>query len=432
MSPATTPDHPSGPGRPRGGRRSERGYEILPSGACRIRMAGFPREVVADELAAQMRVAELRLARRDGNNPVAAPAGALMRTLGEAAEAFLVHKLARGGRVGEFTAAGRKHWTLATRPWREGPLAGRQLRSIGRDELQAVIDARTRTNRTSAHNEGEGLLAVLRHAQGSDVAFAASLLAVEVPRKQRRTRRDLTTVEFDYLIGFADERWARALQLASTLGWRLGEALALERSWVKLDERRILIPLEATKEKRPKQLDLTNEELDLLRSALLDVYQRLGDRTRYVFPRAGGTRWSPSSFREDVWAPAKRRAMVAWLTELGDHDPAAVVSRRLELQGRRQRDGALTDEEREELDVLPATPFDEVTLHTLRRTAVGWLRASGLPVEVIAQRLGHNDGGATLLRHYRYVRPDEARAALDSLGAGVRSALRGGDEDGAR
>jgi integrase len=70
-----------------------------------------------------------------------------------------------------------------------------------------------------------------------------------------------------------------------------------------------------------------------------------------------------------------------------------------------------------------ATPFDGITLHTLRRTCVGWLRASNLPVEVIAQRLGHNDGGATLLRHYRYVREGEARAALDRLGAGVRAYL---------
>jgi integrase len=98
-----------------------------------------------------------------------------------------------------------------------------------------------------------------------------------------------------------------------------------------------------------------------------------------------------------VWAPAKRAAIAAWRSEQGA-DP---------------------DDETE------ATPFDGVTLHTLRRTCVGWLRASQLPVEVIAQRLGHNDGGATLLRHYRYVREGEARSALDRLGAGVRGYLDG-------
>jgi integrase len=129
---------------------------------------------------------------------------------------------------------------------------------------------------------------------------------------------------------------------------------------------------------------------------LLDVYSRLGSETPYVFPKPRGSRWRYGHFHEDVWAPAKRDAIAAW----------------------RKAHGADPDDE------SATTPFDSVTLHTLRRTAVGWLRASHLPVEVIAQRLGHHDGGATLLRHYRYVREGEARAALDALGAGVRSRLR--------
>jgi integrase len=129
---------------------------------------------------------------------------------------------------------------------------------------------------------------------------------------------------------------------------------------------------------------------------LLDVYRRLGSDTPYVFPKPQGSRWRYGHFHEDVWAPAKRDAIADW----------------------RRQQGADADGGSAE------TPFDSVTLHTLRRTAVGWLRASQLPVEVIAQRLGHDDGGATLLRHYRYVREGEARTALDTLGAGVRSRLR--------
>jgi len=74
---------------------------------------------------------------------------------------------------------------------------------------------------------------------------------------------------------------------------------------------------------------------------------------------------------------------------------------------------------------LPPTPFDRVTLHTMRRTATSWLRASGLPPEIIAQRFGHSDGGATLLAHYTAeARAGQMRAALDGLGAGVRAKLR--------
>jgi integrase len=389
------------------GGRGTKGYRVLPSGSYQVRVAGFPPEVVADELAATLRVAELRVAKRDGH-ALPTPAGSRFRTLGQAAEEFLAHKLAHGGKHGELTWAGAQHWGLATKPWRTGPLRNRPLRALTRGELQRVIDARTAKHRVSARNEAQALLAVLRHAQGTDIVFAASLLMIEVPKKTKRTRRDLTPAEFDFLLGFVDQRQRRMLELASTLGSRINELFLLERSWVDLGARRIRMPLEATKEKREKLLDLTHEEATLLREQLLDVYKRLGTDTPYVFPKPMGGRWRYGHFHEDVWAPAKQNAIKAWRREHGA-DPK---------------------------DETAATPYDSVTLHTLRRTCVGWLRASNLPVEVIAQRLGHNDGGATLLRHYRYVREGEARAALDRLGIGVRAYLNelenddeGGEDD---
>ena len=285
---------------------------------------------------------------------------------------------------------------MATRPWREGPLRNRPLRSLALHELQAKVDARTVKHRVAARNEAQALLAILRHAQGSDIVFAASLLMLEVPKKTKKTRRDLTPDQFDFLASFVDHRQRRMLELAATLGNRINELFLLERRWVDLAARRIVIPLESTKERREKILDLTDEETTLLREQLLDVYSRLGTETPYVFPKPQGSRWRYGHFHEDVWAPAKKDAIAAWRIEEGA-DPK---------------------------DETVETPFDAVTLHTLRRTCVGWLRASNLPVEVIAQRLGHNDGGATLLRHYRYVREGETRAALDELGDGVRAHLR--------
>jgi integrase len=378
-----------------------RGYRILPSGNVQVRVAGFPAEIVADEMTAILRVAELRLARREGHS-LAAPAGARFRSLGQAAEAFLAHKLAHGGRYGQLTHSGTAHWELATRPWRTGSLHSRLLRTLALHDLQVQVDARTLEHRVSARNEAQALLAILRYAQASDVSFAASLLALEVPKRTRRTRRDLTPAEFDFLVAFVDRRQQRLLVLASTLGSRINELFMLERRWVDLEARRIVIPLEATKEKREKRLDLTNEEVAVIRAQLLDVYARLGTQTPYVFPKPQGSRWRYGHFHEDVWAPAKRHAVAAW----------------------RREHGVASENEAFE------TPFDSVTLHTLRRTCVGWLRASELPVEVIAQRLGHSDGGATLLRHYRYVREGEARSALDELGAGVRARLRALETDG--
>ena len=371
-----------------------KGYRRLPSGNFQIRVVGFAPEVVADELAATLRVAELRIAKREGH-ALPSAAGSRFLTLGQAADEFLSHKLAHGGRHGELTAAGIEHWRLATKPWRSGPLRKRPLRALTLRELQAAVDERTLKRRVSARNEAQALIAVLRHAQGGDVVFAASLLMVQVPKKTRKTRRDLTPDEFDHLLAFVDSRQRRMIALASTLGSRINELFSLERSWIDLEARTIRIPLEATKERREKLLDLTDEEVGLLQDQLLDVYQRLGAATPFVFPKPQGSKWRYGHFHEDVWKPAKTLATKAW----------------------RREHGADPDDE------SAPTPFDGVTLHTLRRTCVGWLRASQLPIEVIAQRLGHSDGGATLLRHYRYVREGEVRAALDELGAGVRAHL---------
>ena len=60
------------------------GYRRLPSGNFQVRVLGFPPEVVADELAATLRVAELRFARREGH-ALPTPPGARFLTLGQAA-----------------------------------------------------------------------------------------------------------------------------------------------------------------------------------------------------------------------------------------------------------------------------------------------------------------------------------------------------------
>src|SRR4051812_8329864 len=98
---------------------STKGFRRMRSGNFQVRVAGFPPEVFADELTATLRVAELRIAKREGH-ALPTPAVTHFCTLGQAADAFLAHKLAQGGRYGELTPAGASHWRLATRPWREG------------------------------------------------------------------------------------------------------------------------------------------------------------------------------------------------------------------------------------------------------------------------------------------------------------------------
>jgi integrase len=52
------------------------------------------------------------------------------------------------------------------------------------------------------------------------------------------------------------------------------------------------------------------------------------------------------------------------------------------------------------------SPFDGLTPHDLRHTATILMLQAGMPVELAAERLGHADGGAPLLRTYRHVRGD--------------------------
>jgi integrase len=66
--------------------------------------------------------------------------------------------------------------------------------------------------------------------------------------------------------------------------------------------------------------------------------------------------------------------------------------------------------------------FTGLTCHGLRRTAANLMREAGMPVELVAERLGHGDGGALLLRTYRHVHAGETRAALDAIGHGLRVA----------
>jgi hypothetical protein len=62
-------------------------------------------------------------------------------------------------------------------------------------------------------------------------------------------------------------------------------------------------------------------------------------------------------------------------------------------------------------------------------TATNLMRGAGMPVELAADRLGHADGGALLLRTYRDVRAGETRAALDAIGHGLSAAALTVDEE---
>ena len=68
--------------------------------------------------------------------------------------------------------------------------------------------------------------------------------------------------------------------------------------------------------------------------------------------------------------------------------------------------------------------------HWLRHTAISLMARASMKAELIAERVGHNDDGALVHRHYRHLFPSEVREAVSMLdrmvaGAGENAELGG-------
>jgi integrase len=72
--------------------------------------------------------------------------------------------------------------------------------------------------------------------------------------------------------------------------------------------------------------------------------------------------------------------------------------------------------------------------HWLRHTAISLMARAGMKAELIAERVGHKDGGALIYRRYRHLFASEVREAvsmLDRMVAGrTENAEPGGSTSG--
>jgi integrase len=331
------------------------------------------------------------------------------------ADAALAEKEARGGKRGPLSERGRRYWHDSLRPWRgevdaegvrtyasppERPahqrwacpldvrgkaLADRPLSSLTPAEVEPVLERRAAEARSQAAYEAQALLAVLRLARRRGAQFDDRLLELE-PVVIGKAKRGLalTPDELAFYCDCAPTHSWRALHLMGTTGMRLSELLTLTKDRVDVAGRRLFVPARLTKEGRDKTVPLMDDEAKLLAEQIL----LSPPSTPEVFTRPGGTAWSRQGFYDDVTAPTRELAVASWRRHQGLGDEAP-------------------------------TPFDEVTNHKLRHTAITLMRQRGLQVELIAQRVGHNDGGALILRRYRHVGTNELREALDSIGSSL-------------
>lgn len=359
--------HPAGPG-----------YQV--------RVRPFPAETFPTPDEANARAIELRRMRAVGIR--SAPRSATP-TLREAAESLLARKRVAGKRA-PLTAKGIRHWQDATRPWREGDYASLPLDLLDRRAIEDAILARAAARPVSARNELQALKATLNYSQARGHHFDPALLTIEPVATPTHEGRALSADELEFLAAYAPSYAFRLVLLAGTTGNRINELFTLTDDRVDLAGRTLTVPPELCKERRRKVIPLTDEETALVREQLL----ARAPGTPLVFPKRHGSPWRYSAFQRLVWKPMLRDAIRAW---------------------------------KREHPRMPE-PFSPLTCHDLRHTAASLMRQAGMPAELVAERLGHADGGALLLRTYRHVRADETRVALDAIGHGLRAAAVSTDE----
>jgi integrase len=387
------------------------GYRVrVRFGSTRHTETGF-----ANPDAANARALELRRLRAAGLTPAQAPT---MLTLRAAADQLLVRKRTAVSRKTRrrLRRRGIEWWERATRPWREGPFADFPLELLPRSPLEDAILARAAVTPKSARDELAGLLATLRYAGSRGASFDPALLTIERLPASTRARLALTVAEIDLLVRFTPAYAKRLVLFKSTVGNRISELFTLTDDRADLRDRTITIPAELCKEGVEKVIDLTVEEVALLREQLL----ARAPGTPLVFPTKTGRPWRHYQFLRLVWYKAIYDAAACWREQEGLPEALPTPKDRTHAA-----QAAVEWRAAQGLRTAAPTPFCDLEPHDLRATAATLMRDAGFPREQAAARLGHADSGALLDRIYdQGDRRARVRKAIDEFAPrGLRAAL---------
>lgn len=175
----------------------------------------------------------------------------------------------------------------------------------------------------------------------------------------------------------SDALVVRVRPFPEVTGLRFTEAVTLTDDRVDLEAGTIFIPARINKSRRPKPIPLARIEVQLLREQLL----ARPTGARFVFPNEKGGTYSKSGLRA-VWLPALLAAGLAHEETNGKGRTIIVADFRF---------------------------------HWLRHTAISLMARAGMKAELIAERVGHNDGGALIYGRYRHLFPSEVREAVSML-----------------
>ena len=357
-------------------------------GRWQVRVRPFPEITLPTKEAAETVELDLKLRLKLGHLYREKPT-----TLGDELDGLFERKKSMGGKRGPLRPAGVRYYQDCVRPWE--PLRDTPVPALRRRQVEDHIAARAAVAPTAARNELQFLKAALRTAQSRGQQVDVGIFEIDPIRVEAREGEALEYEELFGLASWLPERVQRIVPFCGTVGLRFTEAVTLTDDRVDLEAGTIFIPGRLNKSRRPKPIPLARIEVQLLREQLL--VRPPG--THVVFATEKGGVYSHSGF-QSIWLPALLAA-------------------------------GLAHEEKRDGRTLVVADF---RFHWLRHTAISLMARAGMKAELIAERVGHNDGGALIYRRYRHLFPTEVREAvsmLDRMVAGTAgNAETGGSTSG--
>jgi integrase len=275
-------------------------------------------------------------------------------------DAYLARCRAIGGKNGPHPDSTMKAYEARAAHWE--PLGDILVSKLNRRDVEALTISLAAHYPAAARNALSFLKRCLRN---SDARIDPRIYDIPAPAAPPPSDKHvLSRSEEDTLVRCLPGYFEPALRFSAMAAGRWGEVWGLTDDRVDLNGRTMFVPWHGCKEKRDKLVELTDPEVRLLRAQMM----ARAPGTPYVFPTPRGRRITHTVF-EKQWQKGRTEAR------------------------------------------LPKFKWS-----WLRNTAISRMAENGMPPELIARRVGHNDGGALIYKLYRRFFNHEMRRALDSLG----------------